>query len=498
MEGPLRDSVARTGVPGLDSVLGGGFPRGHLYLVDGPPGSGKTTLALQFLLEGIRRGERSVYVTLSESEAELRSIARTHGWSPDDQLVVCDLQSAEQALQSESQYTLFHPAEIELSETTEMVLRAVEQNRPERIVFDSLSEMRLLARDSLRYRRQILAMKHYFAHQGSTVLLLDTDSESEFQLASVAHGVLRLEQLVPTYGAQRRRLRVQKIRGASYREGYHDFSIETGGLHVFPRLVASEHNNGFERGQVGSGVPELDALIGGGLERGSSALVLGPSGAGKSTLATQFAVAAIDRGEHASVFLFDEGASAWIHRGDALGMRIREHLRSGALRVRQVNPAELTPGAFAHRVRRDIEDDDARLVVIDSLNGYRESMPEERFLSLHLHELLAYLSEKGVVSLLTMVQHGIVGDELQAPLDLSYVADAVLLLRFFEAFGEIRQAVSAVKNRYGQHEHKIRELHLRPGVGIVVGEQLREFTGVLGGALRYHGAEPDLLERAGS
>ena len=485
---------AATGIEGLDYILGGGFPVHRMYLVEGDPGAGKTTLAMQFLLEGVRRGETGVYATLSETEEELRDIARAHGW-PLEGITICDLQTAEESLKADSQYTLFHPSEVELSETTKVVIDTVERVNPARVVFDSLSEMRLLARDSLRYRRQILALKHYFTGSCCTVLLLDYgNNQGDFQLQSLTHGVLNFEQTTPGYGAQRRRLRVQKVRGISYRQGYHDYVIDTGGLKVSPRLVAADHPQVATPAVIESGLPELDALLGGGLERGTSAMLLGPSGVGKSTLAAQYVAAAAAQGEKAAVYTFDESPHLWIGRAQRLGMGLREHLDADRMSIRQVDPAELSPGDFAGAVRREVEEG-ARVVVIDSLNGYQHAMPEERYLILHLHELLAYLSQQGVLTVMVMAQTGILGEVVQSPVDLSYLTDTVVLLRYFEAFGEVRKAISVVKRRTGDHERYVRELRVE-GNRLSVGRELREFHGVLSGQLTYTGGASPLLRNS--
>lgn len=488
---------ASTGIPGLDDILGGGFPRHRMYLVQGDPGAGKTTLALQFLLTGVQQGEPGVYVTLSETEEELRDVASSHGWSLDG-ITICDLQTAEESLENDSQYTLFHPSEVELSETTRTVLAAVERIEPARVVFDSLSEIRMLARDSLRYRRQILSLKHYFTGRCCTVLLLDYASgQSEFQLQSLTHGVVTLEHLAPEYGGQRRRLRVQKIRGIRFRDGYHDFQIRSGGLEVFPRLVAAEHHESFERQPILSGVNGIDDLLGGGLDRGTSTMLLGPSGVGKSTLTMQYLLAGARRGEAGVVYLFDETPAAWLARADGLGLGVRPFIEDGSIVLVQVDPAQLPPGEFAHDVRTRVGAG-TRMVVIDSLNGFRNAMPEERFLTLHLHELLSFLSQQGVVTLLVLTQHGLVGQALEAPIDLSYLADTVLLLRYFEAFGEVRQAISVVKKRTGRHEKSVRELQLGPPEGVTVGRRLRDFQGVLSGRPEYIGESAPLLTAPGA
>lgn len=486
---------AATGIEGLDDILGGGFPVHRMYLIEGDPGAGKTTLALQFLLEGVRKGEPGVYATLSETEEELRDVARSHGWSLDG-ITICELQTAEESLKADSQYTFFHPSEVELSETTKSVLETVEKVNPGRVVFDSLSEMRLLARDSLRYRRQILALKHYFTGRSCTVLLLDHtgSATSDFQLQSLTHGILSLEQLVPLYGGQRRRLRVQKVRGIPYRDGFHDYRIETGGLQVYPRLVAADHPWDFVPEMLASGVAELDALMGGGLDRGTSVMFLGPSGAGKSTLVAQYVAAAARQGDHVAVYAFDESPAIWLHRAEKLGFGLRKAIEQGRAAVRQIDPAELSPGQFAHDVRCQVEGG-ARMVVIDSLNGYQHAMPDERHLVLHLHELLSYLSQQGVLTLLVMAQAGLLGEALQSPVDLSYLADTVVLLRYFEAFGEVRKAISLVKRRTGVHESSVRELRLG-SEGLRIGGEIKEFQGVLAGRLQYHGGAEPLLRQS--
>jgi circadian clock protein KaiC len=478
-----RAALVPTGIEGLDNVLGGGLTANRLYLIEGDPGSGKTTLALQFLLEGARRGEAGLYVTLSETGEELRAVAESHDWSLDG-VSLCELIPSEDSLQPDEQYQMFHPSEVELSETTKAVLDQVEEIQPRRVVFDSLSEMRLLAQNPLRYRRQILALKQFFAGRKCTVLLLDdrTSDVTDLQLQSIAHGVVTLQQLAPEYGAERRRLRVVKMRGAPFRGGYHDFIIEHGGLAIFPRLIAAEHPHAFRHEQLTSGVAGLDALVGGGLERGSSALLMGPAGSGKSTLATQYAVAAAARGDRAAVFTFDESLDTLQERSAGLGIGLKEQIEAGRIRVQQVDPAELSPGEFVHAVRREVSAG-ARVVVIDSLNGYLNAMPEERFLTIQLHELLTYLGQQGVLTLLLVAQHGMIGP-MQSPVDASYLADTVLLLRYFEAGGQIRKAISVMKKRRGSHEASIREFRLTDQ-GIQVGEPLAQFRGILTGVPVY-------------
>ena len=484
--------LALTGIAGLDAVLVGGLPRDRLYLVEGTPGTGKTTLALQFLLEGLRLGERGMYVTLSETTAELRASAATHGWSLDGISIVELVPAA--GVGSEQEQTLLHPAEFELGETTGRILERVEQERPLRLVVDSLSELRLLAQTPLRYRRQILALKHRFTSQSCTVLLLDdqTAEPRDLQLHSIAHGVIGLELSSNNYGAERRSLSVAKLRGVRFRGGHHDYSIETGGLVVYPRLIVSEHSVEAPPAAVGTGVPELDSLLGGGLMPGTNTLVMGPTGTGKTSTATRCVLAALERGERAAVFMFDEELSTFFTRSAGLGMDLRPYLDSGQLLVRRIEPAELSPGEFVHYVRRAVEEDAARVVVIDSLNGYLHAMPNERYLTLQMHELLSYLSQHGVVTLLILGQHGLVGD-VRSDVDLSYLSDTIILMRFFEAAGSVRRGLSVVKTRTSDHEPTIREFKLGAG-GLQIGAVLREFDGVLSGTPVYRGSPGALME----
>lgn len=479
IELPAR--LVATGIAGFDDILGGGFTPNRLYLIEGDPGSGKTTLALQYLLEGRRLGERGLYVTLSETKAELDGVAASHGWTLDG-INVCELIPSEENLLPEAQSRMFHPSEVELSETTRAVLEEVNRLQPTRVVFDSLSEMRLLAQNPLRYRRQILALKQFFSGRRCTVLLLDdrTSDTLDLQLHSLAHGVVTLQQLAPEYGAERRRLRVVKLRGSKFRGGFHDFSIVRGGLEVYPRLVASEHRPGFLSGQLASGVPQIDALLGGGFDYGTSALLIGPAGSGKSSLALQYVFAAAERGERGVVYTFDESIMTLLARMDGMGINLRPHLESGRIQVHQVDPAELSPGEFGHRVRQAVETQQARVVVIDSLNGYMNAMPEEQFLTIQLHELLTYLGQQGVVTLLVVAQHGLLGSGMHTPVDASYLADSVVLFRYYEALGRIHRAISVIKKRSGAHEDTLRELRLT-SQGIWVGEPLTGYQGVLTG-----------------
>jgi circadian clock protein KaiC len=472
---------SKTGVPGLDDILNGGLIPDRLYLVEGDPGSGKTTLSLQFLLEGTKAGEKCLYITLSETKEELMAGAASHGWSLEG-IEIVELIAEERDLDGDTQVTMYHPSEVELNETTRKVLDAVERVNPSRVVFDSLSEMRLLAQNSLRYRRQILALKQFFIGRHCTVLLLDdgTSETSDLQLHSIAHGVMTLEQRAPIYGAARRRLRVIKFRGTHFRGGFHDFSIERGGLVAFPRLVAAEHSEPFERGQIKSGVTALDALLGGGPDRGTSTLLMGPAGSGKSTIAVQFAVAAAARGDHAVIFAFDESPATLEARTQALGIGFKEGAKPGQVVVRQIDPAELSPGEFAARVRESVEKDKARVIVIDSLNGYMNAMPEEQFLTAQLHELLTYLGRRGVTTIMVVAQHGLMGSGMITPIDTSYLADSVVLLRYFEYAGKVQKAISVVKKRSGAHEETIRELRF-DARGIHLSEPLAEFRGILTG-----------------
>jgi circadian clock protein KaiC len=478
---PQSKPKARTGVAGLDDILVGGLSPGHVYLLEGSPGTGKTTIALQFLLEGAKAGETGLYITMSETEEELRDGAASHGWSLGDSLQVYELVPPESLLDDEHQQSLLYSSDLELGETTKAVFEAIDRTKPVRIVIDSLSEIRLLAQSSLRYRRQILAMKHHFARQGATVLLLDdlTTDTNDKTVHSLAHGVIRLEGLTPTYGAERRRLRVIKYRGQSFRGGFHDYVIVEGGVQVFPRLVSGEHKTGFVRHVLTSGITELDALLGGGVEQGSSTLMMGPAGTGKSLLAVQFAISAAARGEKAALFIFDEELGLLIDRAKLIGIDLVALCDAGNLFIEQVDAAELSPGEFTDRVRTRIHRHGVKTVVIDGLNGYQAAMPEEEFLTLHIHELLQYLNRQGVSTFLTVAQHGLVGD-MKSPVDVTYLADTVILLRYFEAFGQVRRAISIIKKRFGSHENTIREMRIT-NKGIAIGEPLNGFQGILRG-----------------
>ena len=481
-----------SGNTGLDDVLCGGFDQDRMYLYEGRPGTGKTTLAMQFLLEGARNKQPVLYISLSESEAELRLVAKRHGWSIDG-ITIFELVPPETTLDPSLELTVLHPAEVELSETTKLIFEAIEKHRPTRVVIDSLSELRLLAQTTTRYRRQILALKHFFTKQHCTVILLDdlTSKDTDLQLHSIAHGVVLLEQLAIDYGAQRRRLSVIKMRGIDFRGGFHDFSIRRGGLEIYPRLVAAEHHTDFTGEFTPSGNEELDKLLGGGLERGTNALLIGAAGVGKSSLALTYAIAGAERGEHVVYYAFDEGRGTLQARARTIGLGLEEALASGALRFQQIDPAELSPGEFAANVRGSVEKDRARIIVIDSLNGYLNAMPDGRFLILQMHELLSYLGQQGVLCILVLAQHGLIGP-MDTPLDISYLSDAVVMLRYFEFAGQVRRALSIVKKRSGRHEHTIREFQLTPN-GIQLGPPLVNFTGVFSGTPRYTGDSGPLL-----
>jgi circadian clock protein KaiC len=481
-----------TGCAGLDDILNGGLDRDRMYLVEGRPGSGKTTVAMQFLLDGVRRGEPAIYVSISETRRELELVAKRHGWSLKG-LEIFELLPAEATLDADKELTVLHPAEVDLSETTKSIFDKVAAIDAKRVVIDSLSELRLLAQEPLRYRRQVLALKHHFGQRNCTVYLLDdlTGSHSDLQLHSIVHGVILLEQLAIEYGAQRRRINVTKMRGIDFRGGFHDFSIRRGGLEVYPRLVAAEHRSAFAAGYAPSGNPELDQLLGGGLERGTNALLIGPAGVGKSSVALTYAMAATRRGEKAAFFTFDEGRGTLEARARTIGLDLQPAVNAGLLRLQQIDPAELSPGEFAWTVRGAVERDHAQVVVIDSLNGYLNSMPDGRFLILQMHELLSYLNQQGVLTILVLAQHGLVGP-MDTPLDISYLSDAVVMLRYFEFAGSVRRALSVVKKRSGDHEHTIREFRLT-GEGVTLGPPLTNFRGVFSGTPAYTGDSAPLL-----
>lgn len=472
----------RTGIGPLDDILGGGVIPDRLYLIDGNPGSGKTTFALQFLLEGVRQGEKCLYVSLSETREELAAGARSHGWSLEAIDIVELIPDQQHELDGEGSLTMIQPSDVELQDTVRKIVEAIERLNPTRLVLDSLSEMRLLAQSSLRYRRQILALKQLFAGRRCTVLMLDdrTAEGPDLQLHSIAHGVIALYVATPVYGRARRQLQVLKLRGSDFSSGFHDFVIQQGGLVVFPRLVAAEHGAPFSQSLIKSGVAALDALLGGGVERGTSTLLVGPPGSGKSTLALQYACAATERGDHAAAFVFDETKTALLARSRSIGLSLREGPGPGEISLRQIDPVEISPGEFAALVRRCVEHDGARVVIIDSLNGYLNAMFQDNFLIAQLHELLSYLANQGVTTLMVVAQSGMFGASMNSPVDASYLADSIVMLRYFEHGGQVKKALSVMKKRTGGHEGSIRELWF-DNRGVHLSEPLLGLRGVLTG-----------------
>ena len=484
-----------TGVRGLDEILGGGLPRGHVYLVEGESGAGKTTLGLQFLLDGRQQGGVALWITLSETERELQQIAASHGWSLEG-IRLCAPLASGRPFDRDEHYSFFSPADVELDQIRETIMQVVDQARPSHVVVDPFSDIRHLARDVLRYRREVLALREYFTSRECTVLLMQEmtrGTPGDLQAEALVHGYLTLHQDAPEYGGQRRRLRVHKMRGIPFRDGYHDVAIHTGGMRVYPRLIASDHVGAASEEQLLSGVPQLDALLGGGIERGTSMLIMGAAGVGKSTMATHYAISAAEAGDRGALFIFDETVRTLRTRAERLGLPVGRHIESGLLKVEQIDSAEYSAGQFTHKVMQAV-DEGARLVVVDSLSGYLNAMPEERFLATHLHELLTYLSHRNVVTMLTLAQHGVVGEQVSSPVDISYLADTVLLLRYFEAAGAIRRAISVVKKRSGSHEVYVRELTIGAS-GLRIGEPLRQFQGVLTGLPTFGGDAADLADR---
>ncbi len=491
--------LVETGISAFDDILGGGLPANRVYLLHGSPGSGKTTLALQFLLEGVRLGEKVLFVTLSETKKELISVATSHGFDLSG-IEIFELVAAEEELDPDNQYSMYQPSDVELNVTTKAILDVVQTLKPSRVVIDSLSEVKLLAQSALRFRRQVLALKQFFTGRECTVLFLDdktSSREEDLQLESIAHGVINLEQLSPEYGSERRRVRITKIRGQRYRGGYHDFTIIKGGLKVFPRIVASEYSKQNKTRLLKSGIEEMDVLVGGGLESGTSVLLLGPAGVGKSTLALQYAAEAAKHGDRSTLFTFDERVETMVIRAKGLGIPLDDYIEKSLIDVRPVDPTELSPGEFADEVRKAAEGIDGKepvkIIIIDSLNGYLNAMPEERFLTAQLHELLTYLGHMQVVTFLVVAQHGLLGNAMQSPLDTSYLADTVVLFRYFESNGEVRQLVSIIKKRSGAHERSIREIRMDKG-GIKIGQPLHQFHGLLTGTPAYNGTAEQLIK----
>jgi circadian clock protein KaiC len=484
--------LCRVGIQGLDEILSGGLPRNRLYVLQGNPGVGKTTIALQFLLEGLKENEKGFYITLSETKEELSQTAASHGWSLDG-LEILELSTIERNLHTLSPDTIFHSSELELNRTTEFFIKEIDRAKPARLVLDSLAELRLMSETPLRYRRQMLALKQYFAGRKITVLLLDDMTEHrDQQVQSIAHGVIGMEMLSRDYGPERRRIRIVKLRGVNFHAGYHDYIIRKGAVEVFPRLVASDFAEPRGHEDASTGIKELDLLLGGGLTRGTSNLLIGPAGVGKSTIAGQFATAAAGRGERAAVFTFDENRFTFINRGDALGMDTSKWIKDGALVVEQVDPSSLTPGQFVHRIKQEVQQHGTKLIVIDSINGYLNAAPDEKFLSVHLHELLTFLGHHEVSSILTVAQQGMVG-LMTNPLDVTYLADTVLLFRFFEVAGRVRKAISVTKKRTGKPEDTIREFVVDAD-GIRIGEPLTQFHGVLTGVPTFTGQQGQMLK----
>lgn len=479
----IKRELLKTGVEGLDHILNGGLPRNRIYLLEGDPGSGKTTLALQFLLEGISKGEKCLYVSLSESLDELTHSAAIHQWNidPIDFLEM----PFDAQLSVDAQNSFFHTSEVELGKTNQAILDKIREIKPRRVVIDSLTELKLMAGDSIRFRRQILAYKQFFAEQNITALLLDdkTSSQNDQEVQSIVNGIIILQQLAPEYGSERRRIRVSKLRAVSYRGGYHDFVIKTGGLKVFPRLISAEHGIKKTGNLMSSGVKGIDSLVGGGIEKGSSTLVMGPAGSGKSSLSIQYATEAAKNGEKAVIFAFDEGIHTIMTRTGGLGCDIEPYVKKGLIVIHQVDPAQLSPGEFADLIRTAVEKEKAQVIVIDSLNGYLNAMPEEKFLIIQMHELISYLSLMGISTFLVVIQHGLLGTNMETAIDVSYLADNVFLLRYFENYGEVRQALSVVKRRSGKHERTIREFSMSEK-GLEVGQPLSVFQGVLSGTPR--------------
>jgi circadian clock protein KaiC len=489
----ITSTVLGSGIASLDEILRGGYTRNRLYLIEGSPGSGKTTLALQFLLEGVKNGESLLYITLSETAVELRAIAESHGWSLEG-IHIHEVLPSEKILDPDEQYSIFHPTDVEMGVTTKAILNMIDEIKPTRMVLDSLSELRLLASNPLIYRRQVLAFKQFITSRFCTTLFLDdrTSSDGDLQVRSIAHGVLSLRRITTDYGGIRRRLEVIKYRGVAFREGLHDYRIRYGGLAIFPRLIAAESRESFVQRQFSSGIDELDSLLGGGLEEGTSTLIVGPPGTGKSTLAAQFVLACLQQGNNAAMFVFEESVSNMLNRADNLGVGLRTYWTQENLIINQIDPAQLTPGEFMHKVCR-AADAGAKVVVIDSLNGFLNAMPSEKLLGTHMHELLTYLGQRGVITILVGVQQGMLSN-MSSGIDASYLADNVILMRYFEAYGEVQQAISIFKKRGSGHERTIRKIEITEQ-GIQIGCALRQFHGILTGVPTYTGEKQSQVDK---
>lgn len=487
-----KPEIASTGIHGLDSFIGGGLPRNRVYLIEGDPGVGKTTLGFRFLLEGVQQKEPVLLVSLAENQEELTAVAESHGWDLNG-ITIFNLGPAFYG--AEEQYSIMQPSEIELSETIKKIFEEVDRVKPSRVVIDSLSEIRLLAQNPLRYRRQILALKQHFSKIQCTVYLLDdrTSDNHDLTLQSLVHGVIELRKTSPVYGKARRRIQVVKLRGVDFQAGFHDFNLVHGGIEVFPRLIAADNHIEFKKEKVAVNIKGLDEILGGGIDRGTTTLIMGPAGSGKTSIGMLYVYESVSRGEKAVIYTFDEGIPTLINRAADLKMDLRPFIKSGQLVVQQIDPAEMTPGEFMWLVRRRVEDFGARTILIDSLTGYLDAMPESQFLTIQMHEMLTYLNQQGVLSFLTIAQHGYMGENMHSPADISYLADTVLLLRYFEAMGSVKRAVSVVKKRSGHHETTIREYQLGPDK-ITVGHALVEFHGVLTGVPTYTGPAGTMME----
>jgi circadian clock protein KaiC len=496
-----NDRRLSSGIEELDHILGGGFPARRMFLIEGAPGTGKTTLALQFLLAGAQNKEQGLYVTFSESDNEIRSVAESHHWDLRG-IELQELNSLGDRLKDDEQYTVFQPADVELSETTARVVAEVRRVKPQRVVIDSLSEIRLVARDPLRYRRQILALKEILSECDCTVLFLEdyTLGNPDLLLQSIAHGVILLEKTQAEYGCLRRKLQVSKLRGGPSLDGVHDFAIRPGGLQVFRRMVSSDtvraSTSANSSGILSTQNAELDRLTGGGVYWGTGVVLVGPAGTGKSTVGIQIISAAANEGHKASVFLFDEATANYVSRAKNVGLDLSPHISAGRVQVHQIDPNEQSPGEFAYLVRKQVEDGGVRVVVVDSLNGFLTAMTSERFLLAQLHELLSYLNSRSVLTIMTTAQHGMLNTADTTSFELTYLADLVIYLRYFEASGDVRKAISVIKNRLAAHETSIREFKIT-AKGLEIGLPLKDFEGILSGIPKYLGQANGLFDPAG-